>query len=238
MSLKELNNKIKKLEKEINELKEENKKLKKENNDYKYKYYENSLCGVEHIYGILDEDEIYNNFVNNIKDKILKTNNNIYKKYNITIENLIDLFLDKFCNYKILDLLHNNDDINDFIENYHNILSVISANNYMSCQGADSFNDKKNNRIEIINYLIDYFNITFEDIDEIVLKKYIKTIINDYMLSKNINIRIRCNEHKLFDNIINYINKHNINIKEININSLENKVKKLIDDYLNEVKKF
>ena len=270
MSLEELNNRIKELEKENNELKNKIKELEEENDvnklkelveDYKYKYYNNSLCGMNYIKSILDFDKIKDDddFKDVIKNKILKTKNKIYKEYHISIKILIDIFLCKFCSYEIIDLLHNDDDINKFIERYYDTLLDISANNYMSCEGAEPFDDE-NDRNKIIDYLINYFNITSKDIDDVVLKEYITYIIKNYILSKikshyyknelfdeikllncynSVRIKYTNLKDELLNNIINYLNEHNINIKDFNINYLENEeIKKFVDNYLNEVKNF
>ena len=180
---KKINRKINNLNKHIKLLENKNKKIIKENDDlknkikelekYKYKYYKNRLCGLNKVNYIYDFEEMYDryesyskDYKNIVKNKILNTKNEKYKKYNIPIEELIDIFLCQFGSYDIFDLLNNND---DEIENFFNkfSLSDISANNYMSCEGAEPFNDEYD-RSEIIKYLLDYFNITSKDIDDVI----------------------------------------------------------------------
>lgn len=265
---KTLNNKeleLNKINLKLNDLKEKNNKLNDENNnlkEYKYKYYDECLYNIKNINELLfidnynEEDNIKQfkkKYKDKIKNKILETKNNIYEKYNITIDNLSDIFLYLFFSFDILKLLNNDNNINKFIDEYKREFSYIYYTDY------NHFNTLDNT----IEELYKYYKITSKDINNEVLKEYIRINILNNILKytenhKNItkyleykkilflnidkimeyseDYKILKLRNNLLNDILQYLNKQNIKDK-FNVNYLEDiNINEIIDNYIKQLK--
>ena len=258
----------------IKELEKENKELKKLIEEYKYKYYEKGLVTYIYVYQ-LTNNEIINDETNNddyhdyygfrkeIKNKILKTKNKKYKNYNIKLKELINIFYNKFFLTNIINLLKDDENINKYINKYYYTLLEIHSNDYIYTSGAEPFNDL-NERTDIIEYLLKYYNITSEDIDNEILKQQIVINIKNYVLKNimkdieynferknkifnfekknnvldyNFEFELLISKDELLDLIVKYLNNHDIKNK-FDINYLENyDIKKIIDNWCLYIKK-